>query len=627
MKFFLLSLGSIAAVFLPASATTAAKRPNILIILADDMGYSDLGCYGSEIETPQLDQLASEGIRLTNFRVNPMCTVTRTSLLTGHTYSQSDHYKRSLPLPKALREKGYMSSISGKWHQPNHPMDHGFDHFYGFLEGQINNFTGSNRIMRQRKKEPVPKGWFATDDFTTHTIQSIDKAMAADKPFFAYLSFNAPHTPLHVAKDLVDKYKGRFDTGWHALRQQRFKKLKQLGLIDDSYVLNPTAADVRKWRELPEKQRKLEAFRMQTYAAVVDNLDQNVGRVLSHLKDKGLDENTIVIFLSDNGGDYSNGNIRTDHLQPPWEPNTLPYMSNGWAALKCTPFRFYKTSCYEGALRVPFIMRWPKSLGHENGTILKHQTHVTDLYPTLLELAGTSYTPAEDQAPLHGKSLVPLLKTKDYPLEKNLHPVFWALEDTTRGYLDYPWKIVSTSEGPWQLFNLAKHPTEQRNLKNQHPDQVIRLAKAWRNFAENETPMPPLWKGQLTNKQHGFGMHRLRKIWGLRDSSPAVSASNVGVQPDISFTFDRPLNFKNTKGKTLRLYRVQEPNKPVWKFDPEPDHPAQGKKTIVFDNIPTLLPNSTYFMETDIGWARSGPRVLHRLNDGAYWFRFRTKAE
>ncbi|MFC7336014.1 sulfatase-like hydrolase/transferase [Haloferula chungangensis] len=608
----------------PAIGSSQGARPNILLIMADDLGYSDLGCYGSSIETPALDRLASQGTRLANFRVDPMCTVTRTSLLTGHTHTQSANYRRSFPLPKALSIAGYQTSLSGKWHQPKHPLDQGFDHFYGFLQGQINNFTGDDSILRQRKKAPVPEDWYATDSFTDHTIECIDRAIDDDKPFFAFLSYNAPHTPLHVSRELVEKHRGRFSTGWGELRQQRFNRLKEIGLIDERHVLSEPGPEVRRWDELPEETRTLEDFRMATYAAVIDRLDQNVARLLRHLDKKGIADNTLVIFLSDNGGDYGNGNIATDAKQLPWDKSSLPYMSNGWASLKCTPFKYYKTSAYEGGLRVPFIMRWPKGLKHQPGTILSHQTHVTDLYPTFLELAGTSYRPTGKQAPLHGKSFLPLIRDADLPKEATLHPTFWALDSTTRGYLDYPWKAVSIHNGPWQLYHLEKDPAEANDLAGSHPEQLAEIDARWNRFAAEETAMPPDWRLPLKETSQGWGFHRLVRIWNVEDSIPRSSAAEVPVDTELSFTFRHPLDFKGTGNKTLRLYRVQDPDTPVWTADPDASHPAQGKKTITFTDLPKLKPDTSYFLLSDPGWARSNKKPLPPLNDGAYWFRFRT---
>ncbi|MGB7347875.1 MAG: sulfatase-like hydrolase/transferase [Pirellulaceae bacterium] len=611
--------------FFTQAAASETPRPNIVVIMADDLGFSDLGCYGGEIQTPHLDRLASQSTRLVNFRVNPMCVVTRTSLLTGHEHSQSQNYQRSLPLPRALANVGYQTSISGKWHQPNHPMDHGFDQFYGFLGGQINNFTGSGQIVRQRESEVVPDDWFATDAFTTHTIASIEKAIEADQPFFAYLAFNAPHTPLNAPKDWIEKYNGRFDAGWEVLRTKRFERLRKLGLIDDRYRETPPTADVRPWDQLPESFRKLEAFRMQTYAAVVDNLDANVGRLLQFLDDKNVTDNTLVVFLSDNGGDYGNGDIATDHQVKPWDRDAVPHMSNGWARLKCTPFRFYKSSAHEGGLRVPMIVRWPAGMAkHTAGSILEHQTHVSDLYPTLLQVAGAAYDPTDQQAPLLGESLVPLLQDPDLPILDTEHAVPWAFNNTTRGYLDYPWKIVSINEGPWRLYDLSMDPCEIENMAAQHPQTLERLASAWDKFTRTQFT-PPTWRTPLRDDQHGWGFHRLTISCPFVTSRPLCSQSDVPLDTELSFTFQDSLDFNNSDNKTVRLYRVSDPEHPVWTADPDAEHPAQGKRTVTWNDLPTLEPDTAYFLLTDRGWASCGGKPLAALNDGAYWFRFRTR--
>jgi hypothetical protein len=273
------------------------------------------------------------------------------------------------------------------------------------------------------------------------------------------------------------------------------------------------------------------------------------------------------------------------------------------------------------------MIRWPAGLKHKPNTILPHQTHVTDLYPTFLELAETLYTPTESQSPLHGKSLVPLLTNSDLPTSETQHPVVWALEDTTRGYLDYPWKIVSINEGPWQLFNLQHDPCEITNLAEQHPERLEMFARAWEKFARTETSMPPEWRKPLRKEQHGWGFHRLTKIWPFETSTPHCSQSNVPLATRLSFTFKQPLDFSNSKGKTIRLYRIQDPGTPVWTSDPETTHLAQNNKTVTFEGLPALQPDTAYFLLADNGWARAGGKPLHGLNDGAYWFRFRTKNE
>jgi arylsulfatase len=323
--------------------------PNILLIVADDMGYSDVGCFGGEIDTPAIDKLAAQGARFTDFFVNPMCVVTRTSLLTGHEHSQSNGYKHSLPLPRLLTKAGYHTSISGKWHQPNNPLDAGFDSFYGFLKGEINGWKGTyadNKTLaiqtdRQSPKQ-VPKDWYCSDAFADHAIRQIDQAIESGKPFFSYVPFNAPHGPLHAPRENVEKYYGRFDAGWDRLREKRMERMLELGLIDDRFASNTPEAEVCRWDELPKSVQQLESRRFCAYAGMVDRMDENIGRLIDHLEEKKVLDDTIVIFFSDNGGNYSHGAIENYANEKPWSPDgPRPACATGWGRLMNTPFSWY----------------------------------------------------------------------------------------------------------------------------------------------------------------------------------------------------------------------------------------------------------------------------------------------
>jgi arylsulfatase len=226
-----------------------------------------------------------------------------------------------------------------------------------------------------------------------------------------------------------------------------------------------------------------------------------------------------------------------------------------------------------------------------------------------------------------GRSILPLLKNPSLPQKKTQHPVLWSFKDTSRGYLDYPWKINSVNEGPWQLYNLAKDPCEIENLAEANPGKLTDLAKAWQNFATTKTNMPQSWYRELSQVQHGWGYHRLTMTSPFITSTPLCSQEDVPLTTSLSFTFDKGLDFTNTPGRSIRLYRVQDPGTPVWTADPDHNNPAQGRKTIIFTNLPKLEANTTYFLLSERGWARCGGKPLPQLNDGAYWFRFRTAAE
>ena len=613
----------------------ADAKPNILLIVADDLGYSDLGCYGGEIETPALDGLAREGVRFSEFHVNPMCVVTRTSLLTGHTYSQSDHFRRSLPIAHLMRKAGYATSIVGKWHQPGNPLDAGFDSFHGFLGGAINSWTGQaggrDQIQTDRgRPQPVPDDWYASDAFTDVAIQQIDAAVAQDRPFFSYVAFNAPHSPLHAPRESVVKYYERYRQGWDKLRHERFTRLRKLGLIDDRYLMTEPEAEVRRWNELPAEVRELESKRVAAYAGMVDRMDWNIGRLLKHLRERGLDDNTMVIFLSDNGGDYGNGDIKTYAQQIPWKRETSPFASTGWAYLKCTPFRWYKSSAQEGGVSVPLIVRWPDRLASQPGGILKQRLHVTDLYPTFLELAGQEYPERDGDRklePLYGSSMLPLFRDPSLPQYAIHNEMFWAFNYTGKGMAKGDWKVSSISDGPWKLYNIANDPAEANNLAAAHPERVKTMGDAWFRFAKERTTMPPDWRMPLADHQQGWGYHRLKMVMpAYEQATPAASAVDVPLNTDLSFTFSKPISFNNSVGRTIRLYQADAPNKVVWQSDPEPGHPSEGSRTIRFENLPKLKPDTTYFALADAGWIKIGGKPAGPLNDGAYWYRFRTAA-
>ncbi len=620
---------------LASLAAAATPQPNILMIVADDMGWSDIGCYGGEIDTPSIDRLAEQGVRFTEYHVNPMCVVTRTSLMTGHTHSQSDNYRRSLPIARLMRQAGYSTSISGKWHQPGNPLDAGFDSFYGFLHGAINSWTGCDvgsrkpQIQRDRgAPAPVADDWYSSDAFTDDAIAQIDRAVEQDKPFFTYLAFNAPHSPLHAYEADVEKYYKRYEAGWEALRKKRFERQRKMGLIDERYVNTPPNGEVRRWDELSKETQTQEARRMAAHAGMMDRLDWNVGRVLEHLRKKGLDENTLVIFFSDNGGAYGNGNISTYDQQVPWEKNSIPYSSNGWSYLKNTPFRWYKSSAEEGGVSSPLIVRWPGQLAGAPGSIQRQRLHVTDLYPTFLELAGAHYPETDNGRklePLFGSSMLPLFRNPLLP-ELAVHDeIFWAFNFTGKGLVRGDWKISSISDGPWRLYNIKDDLCTVNDLAEKMPEKLQELSERWFAFANQHTTMTPDWKQPLKTYQEGWGFHRIRMAMPAYEcAEPHMAATDVPCDTDLTFNFSRPIRFEKSAGKTIRLYAVGNESTPVWQADPEPGHPADGKQTITFDDLPELEPNTTYFVLTDPGWITLGGKPAGPLNDGAYWYRFRT---
>ena len=652
-----------------------SRLPNILLIVADDMGYSDCGCFGGEIDTPSIDAIAASGVRFTNFFVNPMCTVTRTSLLTGHEHSQSNQYKRSVPIAKMLHIAGYRSSISGKWHQPGNPLDAGFDSFYGFLKGEINGWLGTysnNRTLaigRDRAKpEAVETGWYCSDAFTDDAMDQMKKAIAEDKPFFAYLPFNAPHGPLHAPKTNTLKYQGRFSEGWDVLRNNRMQRMNEMGIIDAQYRSSPPHAEAGRWNELAPETKAIEARRFTAYAAMVDRMDENIGRVLTFLDDQNIADNTIVIFFSDNGGNYSHGAIKDFAKESPFKPlSPRPACATGWARLMNTPFSWYKTSSFRGGVSSPLIIRWPKIKSIHPGSILRHRLHVSDIYPTLLEVVKQQYppdpallpkpkkpkpndgkspkakkldapapkspqpSPVEPRIvlppkPLYGKSFFPILENASLSNDAIRDEIFWGFEGITKGLLKGDWKIASINDSPWKLYNIGIDPAESTDLASQYPMIVNRLHNRWYEFAHLETDMPEDWRLPLNPTWQGWGLHRMRLTMPLETIYPACSQINVELRPTLCMTFTKPINFCDTHKKTLRLFELGKPGVPVWEFDPDNSHPAQCKKTVTFE-LPKLKPATTYYLLTAHGWAWFDEKKALGLNDGAYFYRFRTRAD
>jgi arylsulfatase A-like enzyme len=613
---------------LGTASAIAVDRPNILLIMADDLGYSDLGCYGGEIETPNIDGLAAEGLRFSEFRATPMCVTSRITLMAGMPYHRAGthQYSHAAPLPILLKQSGYRTIMTGKWHagSPDPRSRKLFDRSFGFLGGMTDSFRGGNDWFHDGEAfGEFPDGFYSTRAFADKSIEFMQEAVSREQPFFAYVAFNAPHHPCQAPEATVGKYLERYRAGYAAVRAERHRRLIELGLVDSAWDLAPHEEEVRRWEELSEHRRDVEAARMAAYAAAVDEVDKAVGRLLDFLREAEVDRNTLVLFLSDNGGDYNNGAIDRDERQIPWQPGSNPTSSNGWAWVKNAPFRYYKHSCHEGGLAVPLVIRWPAGVGHSGGTILRSPTHITDLYPTFLQLAATEY-PTEfeehETAPLTGSSLLPLLRRGG---DRQSKPVF-SWYRFSRAWNEGDWKVVSLYDGPWQLYNLNSDRGESRNLAQRFPQRVMQLSDKWTQFARlSEVPLHP-----IVEEQKGWGWHRLQMVCPQLESLEPENSSMCS-SPEISLrlTFKQPVDFSNTDGKTIRLFEVSNESQTIWQADPDTTHPAQGERELEFDHIPRLTPGRQYFVLWDPGWVKVGGRPVGPLNDGAYWWRFRAPAD
>ena len=515
------------------SLHAAAPRPNILLILADDLGYSDLGCYGSSIATPHLDRLAVGGLRFTQFYNAVRCCPTRAALLTGlyphqagvghmlgnlHPPSYTTGLgENSATIAELLRDAGYRTYHIGKWHvggvgpnfsadKPaarNHPMNRGFDRAYG--SGGGGNYFALTPLYLDREPTKPGENFYATDAFSDYAVKFLEEhgREQKDQPFFLHLCYTAPHFPLHAKPADIAKYRGKFTHGWDTERERRFAKQKELGLFPRDAKLSPRAPEAKAWKDLPAAERDDWDLRMAVYAGMIDCMDQGVGRVLDTVKKLGAEQNTLVLFLSDNGASAefldSWPNPGRGH-KPGSETGTRDShkcLEVGWANAANTPFREHKMWDHEGGICTPLIVSWPagkvgqasrRPSGSAAGALCREPGHVIDLQPTFLELAGAKY-PAQfhDRAltPLPGKSLVPVLQGGSLG-ERTLA---WEHEGN-RAVRVGDWKLVASFRSAWELYDLSRDRAELNNLAAQQPAKVKELTAAWQTWADQVGVVP-----------------------------------------------------------------------------------------------------------------------------------------
>jgi arylsulfatase A-like enzyme len=463
-----------------ASVVRAAApvRPNVIVIMCDDMGFSDLGCYGGEIRTPNLDRLAAQGVRFTNFYNTAKCETSRRSLMSGlwHPHYQSTPQRNFVTVAEVMRGAGYTTLMTGKWHIDGEPLTRGFDRYFGHLSGATDFFFGDDTFRQDDKPYTVPKeGFYTTDANTDHAIRFLgDAVKQKDKPFFLYIAYNAPHYPLQAPKAEIDKYRGKYRVGWDELRQQRYTRQVAMGLIRRDWPLSPRPADVKPWSALTEAEKDDQDLKMATFAAMVDRLDQNIGRLASRLKELGVDQNTVLMFFSDNGGCPFDRNKNT-HI-PPWQGGSHWTYDSSWAGASNTPFRWYKQNNHEGGISSPMIVHWPAGIP-KGGQFITTPAHLVDILPTCAALGGAQRPTELDGAklaPLAGQSLVPLLNGGALP-ERTL---FWTF-GKNRAIRTGPWKLVSAVGGPWELYNLEADRSELNDLATREPQRVAALNTAW----------------------------------------------------------------------------------------------------------------------------------------------------
>ena len=508
------------------AAAGAASKPNIVVIMVDDMGWSDIGCYGGEIRTPHIDSLAADGMRFTRFYNNAVCGATRASLLTGLYCQQTGHSGRAWNQPKdfgkcvlvseLLQAGGYHTAMVGKWQGRDLAVDRGFDRFFGpMCQGKISYFheVKANPFHLDRDRWQFPEGFFMTDAFSDHAVEFAEQSVKQSKPFFLYLAYIAPHWPLHAPEKYVAPYRRQYlDKGWDHWRGERFAKGRASGLIPTDWKLSPRAAGVSDWTKDPN--REWQAERMAVYAAQISAIDAGIGRVLEVVDRSGKKDDTLVLFLSDNGAardggvapsnagfgfgpNRSNGAWRIDGkaIKPgsgpqlmPGPPDTFSGYGHAWANVSNTPFNNFKATAYEGGIRTPLIARWPK--GIEAQTITRQPGHVIDIMATCLDAADIAYPKTfqtRSPLPMAGRSLVPVLQGG----KRQPHDILAWDAPRNQALMAGDWKIVNPARGKaWELYNLQSDATETTNLAAKHPAKVKELAARYLR-----------WQAQVAAKQ------------------------------------------------------------------------------------------------------------------------------
>jgi arylsulfatase len=560
-------------VFVTLSGSAAAKdasRPNVVLIMSDDMGYSDIGCYGGEIKTPNLDRLAENGLRFTQFYNTARCCPTRAALLTGVYQHQAGiglmtgdsglpGYRGELgrnvfSIAEALGTAGYRNYMSGKWHVTRHtrpqgpkdnwPLQRGFDKFYGTIIGAGSFFDpatlcrGNTFITPVNDPKYQPKTYYYTDAISDNAVTYLTEHTkeSPEKPFFLYVAYTAAHWPMHALPEDIAKYKGKYDDGFAPIRAQRLKRLKELGLVDSATELSPQSDDWEQVKDKPWERRNMEV-----YAAMIDNMDQGIGRIVSELERQGKLDNTLIMFLQDNGGcaegfgrytpkrpyrtDYKP--LGRDGLQTKiWPPmqtrdgralrvgpgvmagpeDTFIGYGRGWANVSNTPFREYKHFAHEGGISTPLVVHWPDGMAKERrGKLQRQPGHVIDIMATCVDAGGVEYPKKfadHDIIPVEGVSLKPTFSGKELQRKDAIyfeHHLNCAIRDGDWKLVRYGQTGRNSNLRAWELYNMADDRVELHNLANEHPQKVQQLAAKWEAWAQRAKVKP--WPYKIKEEQ------------------------------------------------------------------------------------------------------------------------------
>lgn len=515
---------------------TPDKRPNVLLIVVDDMGYSDLAPFGGEMDTPVLSALAEEGVRLRNFHTSSLCAPTRSMLLSGcdnhqaglgtmppmhstNQYLQPGYEgplnKRVMTIAEVLRGEGYRTYMAGKWHlgaNPGfRPEDRGFDRVFSFLGGGASHFNDNRPLASSETpqtrydedgrdvSDSLPEDFYSTDAYADKLISYLRDGR--DGPFFGYLAFTAPHDPLQIPDEWLDRYKGRYDGGYQAIREKRMARMKEMGLIPEALASNPGSGLFPTWDELDEGEKREQARKMEIYAAMIERLDMQVGRVLDVLREQGEYDNTLILFISDNGANpkephfYSPNTEESiareydNSLENMGRKGSFVSIGGAWAEVANTPLSYFKTTTYEGGTQVPLIVAGPGVT--RRGIDTNQLLHVTDVLPTVLDFVGASRPDEKDGkplAPIYGRSWKPYLTgATTAPVRGPFDALGFEMIEC-RSIIKGDWKLIFVAppygENDWHLYNLKDDPREIDDLAREHPDKFAELKAEWEAYAK-----------------------------------------------------------------------------------------------------------------------------------------------
>lgn len=503
-----------AMIGLPAAAQAPA-RPNVVVILVDDMGFSDIGSYGSEIPTPNLDALAAGGLRFTQFYNNARCSPSRAALLTGaypHQAGQGHLEAISVPgsqglhgkladrvvtMAEVLRPAGYLTAMAGKWHvgleRGVPPWDRGFDRSFTSPIGELyyrnQPQKAAQTVYINGRETPanspeVGEGdWYSSDLFVDWNTRFFQEARAQGKPFLLYLPFVAPHFPVMAPPEDVARFKGKYRTSWEALRRARLERQKKLGIIDADQTLTPALPGSYDWDKLsPEDQDRFDTM-MAVYAASISRIDKAVGALVERLRAAGELDNTLILFMSDNGGNAESGPDGRLLGGEPGGPESRVFVGMNWAMVQNTPFSYFKHHTNEGGIATPLIVHWPRGIDAKlNGTLVREPGHLIDVMPTVVEVTGAAFPKTfkgRDIVPMQGRSMAPAFKGQTLRRDR---PIFWEHEGN-RAVRDGQWKLVARFQQPWRLYDMSKDRVELHDLAAARPDLVRKMARQWDEWA------------------------------------------------------------------------------------------------------------------------------------------------